>query len=66
MSRVGMINAMRARYEADIAEADTTINIYLDNPVAIGEHPQHLEEIDKLLSKIADAKDKMEALEAFE
>ena len=66
MSRVGMINAMRARYEADIAESDATINIYLNNPVGIGEHPQHLEEIDKLLSKIADAKDKMEALEAFE
>ena len=66
MSEKTMIAALRARYEADIAEADTTINIYLDNPVAIGEHPQHLEEIDKLLSKIADAKDKMEALEAFE
>ena len=61
-----MLASLRARYEADIAEEDTTINIYLDNPVAIGEHPQHLEEIDKLLSKIADAKDKMEALEAFE
>ena len=61
-----MIDALQARYEADIAEADTTINIYLNNPVAIGEHPQHLEEIDKLLSKIADAKDKMEALKEFE
>ena len=64
--RTAMLASLRARYEADIAEADTTINIYLDNPVAIGEHPQHLEEIDKLLSKIADAKDKMESLEAFE
>ena len=64
--RPAMLASLRARYEADIAEADTTINIYLDNPVAIGEHPQHLEEIDKLLSKIADAKDKMEAMEAFE
>ena len=64
--RSAMLASLRARYEADIAEADTTINIYLDNPVAIGEHPLHLEEIDKLLSKIADAKDKMEALEAFE
>ena len=64
--RTPMLASLRARYEADIAEADTTINIYIDNPVAIGEHPQHLEEIDKLLSKIADAKDKMEALEAFE
>ena len=57
---------MRARYEADIAEADATINIYLNNPVGIGEHPQHLEEVDKLLAKIAEAKDKMEALKEFE
>jgi len=64
--RPAMLASLRARYEADIAEADTTINIYLDNPVAIGEHPQHLEEIDKLLSKIADAKDKIDALEAFQ
>ena len=64
--RPAMLASLRARYEADIAEADTTINIYLDHPVAIGEHPQHLEEIDKLLSKIADAKDKIEALEDFE
>ena len=64
--RPAMLASLRARYEADIAEADTTINIYLDNPVAIGEHPQHLEEVDKLLNKIAEAKDKMEALEAFE
>ena len=48
--RPAMLASLRARYEADIAEADTTINIYLDHPVAIGEHPQHLEEIDKLLS----------------
>jgi len=61
-----MINALRARYEADIAEADATINIYLNNPVAIGEHPQHLEEVDKLLAKMADAKDKLKSLEDFD
>ena len=64
--RLSMTAALRAKYEADIAQADATINIYLDNPVAIGEHPQHLEEIDKLLSKIAEAKDKKEASEDFE
>ena len=64
--RLSMTAALRAKYEPDIAQADATINIYLDNPVAIGEHPQHLEEIDKLLSKIAEAKDKKEALEDFE
>jgi hypothetical protein len=30
--------------------------------VGIGEHPQHLEEVDKLLSVIVDAEDKMRAL----
>tara|TARA_R100000406_G_scaffold91034_2_gene78477 strand:- start:517 stop:723 length:207 start_codon:yes stop_codon:yes gene_type:complete len=64
--RPAMLASLRARYEADIAEADTTINIYLDNPVAIGEHPQHLQEIDKLLAKIGHAKEKLESLEAFE
>ena len=59
MSRKGMTAALRARYEADIAEADATINIYLTNSVGIGEHPQHLQEIDKLLGKIG------RAVEAF-
>ena len=66
MNKIGMIAALRARYEADIAEADATINIYLTNPVGIGEHPQHLQEIDKLLAKIGHAKEKLESLEAFE
>ncbi len=61
-----MTAALRARYEADIAEADATINIYLTNSVGIGEHPQHLQEIDKLLAKIGHAKEKLESLEAFE
>ena len=66
MSRKGIITALHAKYDADIATADATVNIYLDNPVGIGEHPQHLEEIDKLLGKIAEAKDKKQALEDFE
>ena len=64
--RPAMLASLRARYEADIAEADATINIYLNNPVGIGEHPQHLDEIDKLMAKIAEAKDKLESLKEFE
>ena len=60
-----MTNALRARYEADIAEADATINIYLTNSVGIGEHPQHIEEIDKQLQKIVDASEKLRELQAF-
>ncbi len=57
-----MLKALKKRYEAQIAEASTTIEIYLKNSVGIGEHPQHLEEVDKLISIIVDAEDKMRAL----
>ena len=46
----------RARYEAEIAEADATANIYLSNSVGIGEHPQHIEEVNKQIEKIANTK----------
>ena len=61
-----LLDALRARYEAEIAEANATINIYLTNSVGIGEHPQHLEEMDKLVDKIAQAEEKIEVLEKFE
>ena len=60
-----MLDALRLRYQAQIAEAKATINIYLFKPVGIGEHPQHLDEIDKLLGVIADAEDKLEVIEKW-
>jgi|TARA_R110002020_G_scaffold448661_1_gene661571 hypothetical protein len=60
-----MLDALRLRYQAQIAEAKATINIYLFKPVGIGEHPQHLDEIDKLLGKIAEAEDKLEVIEKW-
>ena len=64
--RRSILDALKARYEAEIAEADVTINIYLDHPVAIGEHPQHIDEVNKLVDKIAQAKEKLAVLEEFE
>ena len=64
--RRAKLDALKARYEAEIAEADATINIYLEHPVAIGEHPQHIDEVNKLVDKIAQAKEKIEVLEEFE
>ena len=63
--REAIIKALEDKYEAQISEADATIKIYLENPVGIGEHPQHIDEIDKLIEKIAEAEDKKTALEAF-
>ena len=64
--RRAILNALRAKYEAEIAEADATANIYLSNSVGIGEHPQHIDEVNKLIDKIAQAKEKLEVLDEFE
>ncbi len=57
--REAMIKALRKKYEADIEEAKATAEVYLHRPVGIGEHPQFIEELDKLMSKIAEAEDKL-------
>ena len=64
--RRAILDALRAKYEAEIAEADATANIYLENSVGIGEHPQHIEEVNKLVEKIANAKEKLDVLDEFE
>jgi hypothetical protein len=61
-----ILDALRAKYEAEIAEADAIANIYLENSVGIGEHPQHLEEVNKQIEKIANAKEKLDVLDEFE
>ena len=61
-----ILEALEARYNAQISEADATIKIYLENSVGIGEHPQHIEEIDKQIQKIADAQEKLRVIEDFQ
>ena len=59
-----LLEAVALKYKATISEAKATISVYAESPVAIGEHPQHIEEIDKLLDQIATAQDKLDALES--
>ena len=65
MFRKIIIEALEDRYNAQISEAEATLKIYLDNSVGIGEHPQHIEESDKLIEKIAHAEEKLEILKEF-
>lgn len=58
-----LYSALTKKYEAEIAEAEAELLIYLSNPVGIGEHPQHVEEMDKFVEKLANAKDKLETLQ---
>ena len=65
MLKDAILQALEDRYNAQISEAEATLKIYLEKPVAIGEHPQHVDEADKLIDKIAQAEEKLEVLKEF-
>jgi len=60
-----ILTALEDRYKAQISEADAILKIYLEKPVGIGEHPQHIDEADKLIQKIANAEENLKVLEEF-
>ena len=59
-----IISALRKKYEADMAIAKANINIYLKNSAGIGDHSDIIETIDKEVTKLADAEDKLSSLQA--
>ena len=61
-----ILKALEDRYNAQISEADATIKIYLESSVGIGEHPQHIDEVDKQVEKIANAEEKLKILKEFQ
>ena len=64
--RKAILKALEDRYEAQISEADATLKIFLDHSVGIGEHPQNIDEVDKLIQKVSSAKGKLHTLKEFE
>jgi len=54
--------ALLARCQADRIEAIATLDVYMSNPVGIGEHPQIVEEAMKQLDNLATAEGKIEEL----
>jgi len=60
-----MYEALKKKYESEMLDAEASLLVYFTSPVGIGEHPQHIEEMDKLVEKIANAKDKLETIKEF-
>ena len=54
-----LIGAARTYYMGMINKHIANMEVLLTNPVGIGEHPQHIEECDKLITKICDAEHKI-------
>ena len=50
------------KYETEIQEYKTTLLIYFERPVGIGDHANHIDEMDDLVSKMSSANDKLKML----
>jgi methylaspartate ammonia-lyase len=63
MNKNVIYDALKAQFEAKKQKALATLTIYLTNPVGIGEHPQHIDEMVKLAEELAEADDVVKTLE---
>ena len=61
-----LIEALQKQYEAEIAASDVVIKLLLENSVAVSEHLNHQKEINKELTKIAHAEEKLQVLKDYE
>ena len=57
--------ALVARYEAERDEALATLEVYYTNPAGIGEHPQIVEEMAKMVEKVGNAEDCLNVLNKY-
>jgi|TARA_B100000902_G_scaffold130277_1_gene129240 hypothetical protein len=57
------LDALRSQAEGNIAKARVNVEVYLHNPVGIGEHPDVLAAIQEQLDIIAHEEERIEVLD---
>ncbi len=58
MIRTTLIDALLAKYKGEMLEAQANIEVYLSNPVGIGEHPDIIAALDEQITLYTDANEK--------
>ena len=64
--RAVLIDALEKQYESELAAADATVKLYLENPVGVSDHPNILKELNRELTKMAHAEEKLNVLKDYE
>ncbi len=57
-------NALKKKYEAEMAIAKAELNTYFESSVGVAEHPHIIESMDTLVTQFANAEEKLKSLEA--
>ena len=61
-----MLNALKLKYGSEVAVARANIDVYLNNPVGIGEHPDLIGALDTEVEKLAHAEEKLAAVKKIQ
>ena len=61
-----IVTALRNKYESDIVSARVNLEVYFQNTVGVAEHPDVIESVNGLIEIIAEAQDKLAALDEME
>lgn len=64
-NRTEMIKALKSHAQGHIDKHKMNVEVYLNNSVGIGEHPDVLEAIEKELAVIAQYMDELEVLNRY-
>ena len=56
------MRALIRKYEFQRDEAIANLNVYFSNSVGVGDHGSFLDEMDKWMSQLTDAEDKLKSL----
>jgi len=59
------LKALEMKYEADIEIIQVNLKNYLDNTVAVAEHPDIVKDIDDLVAALATAQEKLNTIQGM-
>ena len=59
------LKALQLKYEADIEIIQLNLKNYLDNSVAVAEHPDIVQDIDDLVGALATAQEKLNTIQGM-
>ena len=57
-----LLEALIKKLEGEIAMAKANIQVYIENPAGIGEHPDVVQAVELQIQAIADAEEKIETI----
>ena len=63
--RQKLLEAMQSSLQGRVDYHRMNVEVYLTNPVGIGEHPDIMEAIESELGKLAEAEEKLQTLNQF-